>query len=110
MNPRPPGYEPDELPTALLRDMKFGTWCSVAFGEVLLKYSLIAHIEYHSCGDLSRKIFRGDATFFLDGSGYRNFGVEGAVWIGAAEGILAWRGRDAFVWDFLRCVQEQAMI
>ena len=75
-----------------------------------MKYSLIAHIEYHSCGDLSRKIFRGDATFFLGGSGYRNFGVEGAVWLGAAEGILAWRGRDAFVWDFLRCVQEQAMI
>ena len=23
MNPRPPGYEPDELPTALPRDMKF---------------------------------------------------------------------------------------
>ena len=22
MNPRPPGYEPDELPTALLRDMR----------------------------------------------------------------------------------------
>ena len=38
MNPRPPGYEPDELPTALLRDIKLpdGAGDRARTGTVLL--------------------------------------------------------------------------
>ena len=36
MNLRPPGYEPDELPTALLRDINFGAGDRTRTGTVSL--------------------------------------------------------------------------
>ena len=49
MNPRPPGYEPDELPTALLRDIEL---------------RLSAHIGYHTKHKLSRGKFRLFLLFY----------------------------------------------
>ena len=36
LNLRPPGYEPDELPTALLRDIEFGAGDRTRTGTVSL--------------------------------------------------------------------------
>ena len=49
LNPRPPGYEPDELPTALLRDIEL---------------RLSAHIGYHTKHKLSRGKFRLFLLFY----------------------------------------------
>ena len=79
LNQRPPGYEPDELPTALLRDMEL--WCrrpglnrygghpprdfksraSASFATPAYRSQTVssnAHIVYHAPHRLSRSFFR----------------------------------------------------
>ena len=45
LNLRPPGYEPDELPTALPRDVNFATMSIIAHATISVKLFMYKHIR-----------------------------------------------------------------
>ena len=45
MNLRPPGYEPDELPTALPRDVNFAAMSIIAHATISVKLFMYKHIR-----------------------------------------------------------------
>ena len=45
LNLRPPGYEPDELPTALPRDVNFAAMSIIAHATISVKLFMYKHIR-----------------------------------------------------------------